>query len=129
MWKWKRNLLWNKRNYEFGDITGLIDTTVAPPEIYDYSNGCEICYEVIGEVGSRIIMIANKCPGCEAVKTTGKFHLDLDERLFPYIDNKDKGRINITMRMVPCHVNGNVIFILLNLMIISNYKMDCNLYK
>ena len=39
---------------------------------------------------------------------TGKIHLDLDERIFPYFDDKDKGVINTSMRMVPCEVTGNV---------------------
>ena len=96
-------------NCGFGNIAGKIDTAAATEEIYDGSNGCGICYEVIGEKGSRIVMIADRCPGCEPVKNNGVIHLDLDERIFPYIDDKDKGRINTSMRMVPCQVTGNVI--------------------
>ena len=53
-------------------------------------------------------MIADSCPGCTTVKSRGRIHLDLDERVFPYIDKKEKGVINTSMRMVPCQVNGNV---------------------
>ena len=76
--------------------------------IYDGSRGCGVCYEVMGEKGTKIIMIADRCPGCSQVTQTGKIHLDLDERVFPYIDDKDKGVINTSMRMVPCQVSGNV---------------------
>ena len=92
----------------FGDIIGTIDTAAAALDIYDGSNACGICYEVIGEIGSKIVMIADSCPGCTTVKKTGKIHLDLDERVFPYVDEKDKGVINTSMRMVPCQVKGNV---------------------
>ena len=95
-------------NCGFGDITGTIDTAAAAFDIYDGSNGCGICYEVIGEKGSKIIMIADSCPGCTTVENTGKIHLDIDERVFPSIDEKDKGVINTSMRMVPCQVTGNV---------------------
>ena len=75
-------------NCGFGDITSSIDTAAAETLIYDGSNGCGICYEVIGEKGSKIVMIADKCPSCSQVTQTGKIHLDLDERIFPQIDEK-----------------------------------------
>ena len=92
----------------FGDIHGTIDTAAAEVLIYDGSNGCGICYEVIGEKGSKIVMIADKCPGCSQVTETGKIHLDLDERIFPDVDDMAKGVIDTSMRMVPCLVSGNV---------------------
>ena len=92
----------------FGDITGIIDTAAADAELYDGSNACGICYEVIGEKGSKIVMIADLCPGCETLKNSGVIHLDLDERVFPYIDDMEKGRINTSIRMVPCQISGNV---------------------
>ena len=92
----------------FGDIAGTIATAAADAELYDGSNACGICYEVIGEKGSAIVMIADLCPGCETLKTTGVIHLDLDERIFPQVDAMSKGRINTSMRMVPCKVTGNV---------------------
>lgn len=95
-------------NCGFGDITGYIDTAAAEIEIYDGNNGCGICYEVIGELGSKIVMIADSCPSCSKVSETGKIHLDLDERIFPQIDIKEKGIIDTSIRMVPCQVNGNV---------------------
>ena len=96
-------------NCGFGNIAGYIDTAAAENLIYDGSNGCGVCYEVIGEKGSKIVMIADRCPGCSQVTNTGKIHLDLDERIFPYIDEKSKGVINTSIRMVPCQVSGNVI--------------------
>ena len=92
----------------FGDITGKIATAAADMEIYDVSNACGICYEVIGEKGSTIVMIADLCPGCETLKNTGVIHLDLDERIFPEVDEISKGRIDTSIRMVACPVSGNV---------------------
>ena len=46
-------------NCGFGDITGTIDTAAAELLIYDGSNGCGVCYEVTGELGSKIVMIAD----------------------------------------------------------------------
>ena len=96
-------------NCGFGDITSTIDTAAAEAIIYDGSNGCGICYEVMGEKGSKIVMIADQCPGCRQVTQTGKIHLDLDERIFPEIDAKEKGIIDTSIRMVPCKVSGNVL--------------------
>ena len=96
-------------NCGFGDIIGTIDTAAAETIIYDGSKACGVCYEVIGELGSKIVMIADRCPGCSKVTETGKIHLDLDERVFPYIDNKDKGIVDTSIRMVPCQVTGNAI--------------------
>ena len=96
-------------NCGFGDITSSIDTAAAETLIYDNSNGCGICYEVFGEKGSKIVMIADHCPGFERIKDTGRIHLDLDQRVFPYIDDMSKGRIDTSIRMVPCKVSGNVI--------------------
>ena len=95
-------------NCGFGNIAGTIDTAAAEELIYDGSRGCGVCYEVMGELGTKIIMIADRCPGCSKVTDTGKIHLDLDERVFPYIDDKNKGVINTSIRMVPCQVTGNV---------------------
>ena len=95
-------------NCGFGDITGTIDTAAAELLIYDGSNGCGVCYEVTGELGSKIVMIADSCPSCDQVTSTGKIHLDLDERVFPYVDDKTKGIIDTSIRMVPCEVSGNV---------------------
>ena len=96
-------------NCGFGDIASSIDTAAAETIIYDNSNACGICYEVFGEKGSKIVMIADHCPGCERVTETGRIHLDIDTRVFPYIDDKAKGRVNTSIRMVPCKVSGNVI--------------------
>jgi expansin (peptidoglycan-binding protein) len=96
-------------NCGFGDITKSIDTAAAETIIYDNSNACGICYEVFGEKGSKIVMIADHCPGCERVIDTGRIHLDIDTRVFPYIDDKAKGRVDTSIRMVPCKVSGNVI--------------------
>ncbi len=93
----------------FGDISKKIDTAAAALDIYKGSAACGICYEVIGERGSKIVMIADACPGCTSVQGTGRIHLDIDERVFPFIDDKDKGVISTSMRMVPCQVSGNVI--------------------
>ena len=95
-------------NCGFGNIAQTIDTAAAEELIYDGSRGCGVCYEVMGELGSRIIMIADRCPGCSQVTQTGKIHLDIDERVFPYLDDKDKGVINTSLRMVPCQVTGNI---------------------
>jgi expansin (peptidoglycan-binding protein) len=95
-------------NCGFGDIAKTVDTAAAEELIYDGSRGCGVCYEVMGELGTKIIMIADRCPGCSRVTQTGKIHLDIDERVFPYIDDKNKGVINTSMRMVPCQVTGNV---------------------
>ena len=97
-------------NCGFGDITKVIATAAAEEEIYAGSQTCGVCYEVMGEVGSKIVMIADRCPGCTHASQTNKIHLDLDERIFPEIDEKYKGNINMSMRMVPCQVTGNVKF-------------------
>ena len=97
------------QNCGFGDISTKIDTAAAALDIYKGSEGCGICYEVIGERGSKIVMIADSCPGCTTVQGTGRIHLDIDQRVFPFIDDPDKGVINTSMRMVPCQVSGNVI--------------------
>ena len=62
-----------------------------------------------GEKGSKIVMIADHCPGCERIKDTGRIHLDIDQRVFPDIDDLSKGRVDTSIRMVPCQVSGNVI--------------------
>ena len=96
-------------NCGFGDIVSSIDTAAAESIIYDNSNACGICYEVFGEIGSKIVMIADNCPSCESVKDTGRIHLDIDRRVFPYIDDMSKGIVDTSLRMVPCKVSGNVI--------------------
>ena len=108
-------------NCGFGDIAGSVDTAAAETIIYDNSNACGICYEVIGEKGSKIVMIADHCPGCERVTETGSIHLDLDRRVFPYIDDPAKGRVKTSIRMVPCQVKGNV---KLNITEINNSYFD-----
>ena len=113
-------------NCNFGDITGTVDTAAAEMEIYDGSNGCGICYEVIGELGSKIVMIADSCPTCTSVKQTGKIHLDLDERVFASIDEKSKGIINTSIRMVPCQVSGNI---KLKIMESNNYYFNALVYN
>jgi len=95
-------------NCGFGDIASSVDTAAAETIIYDNSNACGICYEVFGEKGSKIVMIADRCPGCEVVTETGRIHLDLDRRVFPFIDDISKGRVDTSIRMVPCQVDGNV---------------------
>ena len=44
-------------NCGFGDIAKNIDTAAAEELIYDGSRGCGVCYEVMGELGSKIIMM------------------------------------------------------------------------
>ena len=39
-------------NCGFGDISRTVDTAAAEELIYDGSNGCGICYEVTGELGT-----------------------------------------------------------------------------
>ena len=108
-------------NCGFGDIIGTIDTVAVGGEIYDRSNGCGICYEVFGELGSKIVMIADSCPSCDSVQTTGKIHLDLDRKVFSSIDELTKGKVDVSLRMVPCQVSGNVI---LHITETNNYYFD-----
>ena len=96
-------------NCGFGNIVGTIDTVAVGGEIYDKSNGCGICYEVFGELGSKIVMVADSCPSCDSTQSTGKIHLDLDQRVFKSIDEIYKGKVDVSLRMVPCQVSGNVI--------------------
>ena len=53
-------------------------------------------------------MIADRCSRCEKVTETGRIHLDLDRRVFPYIDQISKEAVDTSIRMVPCQVSGNV---------------------
>lgn len=108
-------------NCGFGNIVGTIDTVAVGGEIYDKSNGCGICYEVFGEKGSKIVMVADSCPSCDSVQSTGKIHLDLDQRVFPSIDEVSKGKVGVSLRMVPCQVSGNVI---LHITETNNYYFD-----
>jgi len=96
---------------QLGDITRSVYTAAAAPDLFDNSRACGVCYEVIGEKGSKVVMIADLCPGCERKSAQGRIHLDLDERYFSSIDSKSKGRVQTSMRMVPCNVKGNVKFV------------------
>ena len=97
---------------QLGDIARKIDTAAAAPDLFNGSKACGVCYEVIGEKGSRVVMIADLCPGCEQKSAQGRIHLDLDERYFSKIDDKSKGRVQTSMRMVPCNVSGNLKFVI-----------------
>jgi hypothetical protein len=96
-------------NCGYGDIAGTMNTVAVGGALYEGSNGCGICYEVFGELGSIIVMVADACLACDSALSDGKIHLDLDQRIFSSIDELDKGKVDISLRMVPCQVSGNVI--------------------
>ena len=96
-------------NCGFGDLHFRIPTAAAEVEMYKQSQTCGVCYELMGEGGTLVVMIADGCPGCTSVSSTKKIHLDLDQRIFGEVDLKSKGNVGISMRMVPCEVTGNVI--------------------
>ena len=84
---------------------------VAPSEqFYLGSAQCGICYEVVGEIGSAVVMVSDLCPakGNEGNCDSDITHFDLGENVFPLVCNKPTGVCNITYRMVACNVVGNV---------------------
>ena len=59
---------------------------------------------------SKVVMISDTCHGSSQVTSTEKIHLDLDEGIFPVIEEKWKGLVIYTsIRLVTCQVSGNVI--------------------
>ena len=54
----------------------------------------------LGELGTKVVMVADSCPSCDSVQSTGKIHFDLDKRVFSSIDELNKGKVDISLRMV-----------------------------
>ena len=57
---------------------------------------------------SKIVKIELSCPTRTNVKQNSKIHLDIDKRFFVSIDQKSKGIINTSMRMILFQVSGNI---------------------
>lgn len=71
---------------------------------YDTSMTCGACVEVTGSKGSLVIRIEDRCPECKYGD------IDLSEEAFSLIDDKIKGRVPISWKIVPCPVQGAVKF-------------------
>jgi rare lipoprotein A (peptidoglycan hydrolase) len=59
---------------------------------------CGKCVEVKGPKGSVVLTVADKCPGKECVKGS----IDIAENAFTRIADKDKGRVKVEWKEVPC---------------------------
>lgn len=64
-------------------------------EQYSREN-CGRCVEVTGPMGSVVVRVIDKCPGCD------QGDLDLSETAFTKIAAKSAGRVKITWRFVGC---------------------------
>jgi rare lipoprotein A (peptidoglycan hydrolase) len=59
---------------------------------------CGKCIEVKGPKGSVVLSVADKCPGNECVKGS----IDIAENAFTRIAEKEKGRVKVEWKEVPC---------------------------
>jgi expansin (peptidoglycan-binding protein) len=98
----------DRGNCGLGLILKSVNIAAAPTDLYKGSMACGVCYEVFGEKGTITVMITDKCPTCEKTSSKGRIHLDIDKRVFPKIDEKKKGKVPVSLRMVPCNVSGNI---------------------
>ncbi|KAI3645201.1 hypothetical protein MP228_011365 [Amoeboaphelidium protococcarum] len=63
---------------------------------YNKKGNCGKCVQITGARGSAKAQVVDLCPGC------GFGALDLNEPLFPLIDDPDKGRVTISWSFVEC---------------------------
>ena len=98
----------SRGNCGLGVILDSVNIAAAPTDLYKGSMACGVCYEVFGEKGTITVMITDKCPSCEKTSSKGRIHLDIDKKVFPKIDEKKKGKVPVSLRMVPCKVSGNI---------------------
>ena len=80
------------------------DHMVAAMNATDYmmASWCGACISVDGPMGSVVVRVVDKCPGC------GHGDVDLSREAFAAISPLSAGRIAITWREVACDVTGPV---------------------
>ena len=78
---------------------------------YDNSYACGSCVAIDGPDSSIEIRIVDQCPECESG------HIDLSPLAFSKIAALERGRVPITWWLIPCPVNGPIIY---------HFKEGCN---
>jgi expansin len=80
------------------------DLRVAAINTADYqgSASCGGCVAIDGPLGSVVVRIVDRCPGC------GAGGIDLSTSAFAEIANLSDGKVPITWRYVPCEVEGPI---------------------